>query len=101
MCHPGSQESAVVASTLILDKVFPDEFHLQTLERFLTTVEQLQGDVDVTAVISSLIERLSNYARQSSNLLPSNVAVFEIFFKHSTALIDVCSIACCLISKKL
>lgn len=81
----------VIAQQYLMEcviQVFPDEFHLQTLERFLTTVEQLQGDVDVTAVISSLIERLSNYARQSSNLLPSNVAVFEIFFKHSTALID-------------
>ncbi|CAA0836785.1 Vacuolar protein sorting-associated protein 35A [Striga hermonthica] len=43
-------------------QVFPDEYHLQTLETLLNVCPQLQPSVDVKTVLARLMERLSNYA---------------------------------------
>ncbi|KAI9074129.1 hypothetical protein K1719_043900 [Acacia pycnantha] len=40
-------------------QVFPDEYHLQTLETLLGACPQLQV-VDIKAILSQLMERLSN-----------------------------------------
>ncbi|XVF73925.1 hypothetical protein PTKIN_Ptkin13bG0020200 [Pterospermum kingtungense] len=66
-------------------QVFPDEFHLQTLETLLGACPQLQPTVDVKTVLSRLMDRLSNYAASSTDVLPEFLQV-EAFTKLSNAI---------------
>nr|POE49668.1 vacuolar protein sorting-associated protein 35b [Quercus suber] len=66
-------------------QVFPDEYHLQTLETLLGACPQLQPTVDVKTVLSQLMERLSNYAASSTDVLPEFLQV-EAFAKLSSAI---------------
>ncbi|TKY57617.1 Vacuolar protein sorting-associated protein 35B [Spatholobus suberectus] len=66
-------------------QVFPDEFHLQTLETLLGACPQLQPTVDIKTVLSQLMDRLSNYAVSSTEVLPEFLQV-EAFNKLSTAI---------------
>lgn len=61
-------------------QVFPDEYHLQTLETLLGACPQLQPTVDIKTVLSRLMERLSNYAASSIEVLPEFFQV-EAFAK--------------------
>jgi vacuolar protein sorting-associated protein 35 len=49
-------------------QVFPDDFHLQTLETLLGACPQLQPTVDIKTVMSQLMERLSKYAAASPDV---------------------------------
>ncbi|XP_022871095.1 vacuolar protein sorting-associated protein 35B-like isoform X1 [Olea europaea var. sylvestris] len=66
-------------------QVFPDEYHLQTLETLLGAFPQLQSAVDIKTVLSRLMERLSNYAASSPEVLPDFLQV-EAFTKLSNAI---------------
>lgn len=66
-------------------QVFPDEYHLQTLETLLGACPQLQSAVDIKTVLSGLMERLSNYAASSPEVLPEFLQV-EAFTKLSNAI---------------
>ncbi|RAL47396.1 hypothetical protein DM860_013361 [Cuscuta australis] len=58
----------VLAQHYLMDciiQVFPDEYHLQTLEILLSACPQLQPAVDIKTVLSRLMDRLSNYAASS------------------------------------
>ncbi|KAL3639044.1 Vacuolar protein sorting-associated protein 35B [Castilleja foliolosa] len=66
-------------------QVFPDEYHLQTLETLLGACPQLQPTVDLKTVLSQLMERLSNYASSSPELLSEFLQV-EAFSKLSNAI---------------
>ncbi|KAL8514766.1 hypothetical protein ACS0TY_013737 [Phlomoides rotata] len=66
-------------------QVFPDEYHLQTLETLLGACPQLQPTVDLKTVLSQLMERLSNYASLNPELLPEFLQV-EAFSKLSNAI---------------
>ncbi|XP_038714644.1 vacuolar protein sorting-associated protein 35B-like isoform X1 [Tripterygium wilfordii] len=66
-------------------QVFPDEYHLQTLETLLGACPQLQPTVDIKTVLSELMERLSNYAASSPDVLPEFLQV-EAFAKLSSAI---------------
>ncbi|PON53472.1 Vacuolar protein sorting-associated protein [Parasponia andersonii] len=66
-------------------QVFPDEYHLQTLDALLGACPQLQPSVDIKTVLSQLMERLSNYAASSSEVLPEFLQV-EAFSKLSNAI---------------
>ncbi|KAJ4964787.1 hypothetical protein NE237_016636 [Protea cynaroides] len=66
-------------------QVFPDEYHLQTLETLLGACPQLQPTVDIKTVLSGLMERLSNYAVSSAEVLPEFLQV-EAFAKLSNAI---------------
>ncbi|KAL6207567.1 hypothetical protein ACLB2K_018524 [Fragaria x ananassa] len=68
-----------------LIQVFPDEYHLQTLETLLGACPQLQPTVDVKTVLSQLMDRLSNYAASSTDVLPEFLQV-EAFAKLSSAI---------------
>ncbi|KAI4316958.1 hypothetical protein L6164_024879 [Bauhinia variegata] len=69
----------------VLEQVFPDEYHLQTLETLLGASPQLQPTVDIKTVLSQLMERLSNYAASSKFVLPEFLQV-EAFAKLSNAI---------------
>ncbi|KAL8134817.1 vacuolar protein sorting-associated protein 35A-like [Apium graveolens] len=66
-------------------QVFPDDYHLQTLEIILGACPQLQPSVDIKTILSRLMERLSNYAASSSEVLPEFFQV-EAFAKLSNAI---------------
>ncbi|GAA0154252.1 membrane traffic protein [Lithospermum erythrorhizon] len=66
-------------------QVFPDEYHLQTLETLLGACPQLQGTVDIKTVLAGLMERLSNYAASSAEVLPQFFQV-EAFAKLNNAI---------------
>ncbi|GKB83682.1 vacuolar protein sorting-associated protein 35B-like protein isoform X1 [Tanacetum coccineum] len=68
-----------------LIQVFPDEYHLQTLETLLGACPQLQPTVDIKTVLSQLMERLSSYAASSPEVLPEFLQV-EAFAKLSNAI---------------
>jgi len=53
----------------VITQVFPDEFHLHTLDQFLAAVSKLNPHVNVKAIVIGLMDRLSSYAeRESQNL---------------------------------
>ncbi|KAL7143716.1 hypothetical protein ABFS83_08G210800 [Erythranthe nasuta] len=66
-------------------QVFPDEYHLQTLETLLNACPQLQSSVDVKTVLSRLMERLSNYAATGGEVLTEFFQV-EAFAKLNNAI---------------
>ncbi|KAG4173174.1 hypothetical protein ERO13_A11G042600v2 [Gossypium hirsutum] len=66
-------------------QVFPDEYHLQTLDVLLGAFPQLQPTVDIKTVLSRLMERLSNYAASSADVLPEFLQV-EAFSKLNNAI---------------
>ncbi|XP_059623448.1 vacuolar protein sorting-associated protein 35A-like [Cornus florida] len=66
-------------------QVFPDEYHLQTLEVLLGACPQLQPAVDIKTILSRLMERLSNYAASSTEVLPEFLQV-EAFAKLNSAI---------------
>ncbi|GAB2219778.1 hypothetical protein Droror1_Dr00007415 [Drosera rotundifolia] len=66
-------------------QVFPDEYHLQTLDILLAACSQLQPTVDIKTVLSQLMGRLSNYAASSTEVLPEFLQV-EAFSKLSNAI---------------
>ncbi|KAL9241413.1 hypothetical protein vseg_015529 [Gypsophila vaccaria] len=66
-------------------QVFPDEYHLQTLDVLLGACPQLQPSVDIKSVLSSLMERLSNYAAASPEVLPEFLQV-DAFSKLNSSI---------------
>jgi vacuolar protein sorting-associated protein 35 len=46
----------------VITQVFPDEFHLHTLDQFLGAVSRLNPHVNVKAIVIGLMDRLSEYA---------------------------------------
>ncbi|MBA0788842.1 hypothetical protein Gotri_024865, partial [Gossypium trilobum] len=66
-------------------QVFPDEYHLQTLEMLLAACPQVQPTVDVKTVLSRLMDRLSKYAASSADVLTEFLQV-EAFTKLSNAI---------------
>ncbi|KAL6582696.1 Vacuolar protein sorting-associated protein 35A [Orobanche minor] len=66
-------------------QVFPDEYHLHSLETLLNACPQLQSAADVKTVLSRLMERLSNYAASGAEVLPEFFQV-EAFSKLNNAI---------------
>ncbi|CAI5710611.1 unnamed protein product [Peronospora destructor] len=50
-------------------QVFPDEFHLQNLERLLDAMEKLQANVDVALILTALLERLTKFREAQGNVI--------------------------------
>uniref|UniRef100_A0A7S4UC97 Vacuolar protein sorting-associated protein 35 n=1 Tax=Guillardia theta TaxID=55529 RepID=A0A7S4UC97_GUITH len=66
----------------VIIQVFPDEFHLRTLEEFLATCPQLQSGVDVKAILVALMNRLAAFAKAEPAQIPSDVDMLAIFHSH-------------------
>lgn len=72
-------------------QVFPDEFHLLTLDPFLKSCAQLQPGVNVKNIIISLIDRLAAFNERNgkttvtesgeevASAIPTDVQLFEVF----------------------
>lgn len=54
----------------VITQVFPDEFHLHTLDQFLAAVSRLNPHVNVKAIVIGLMDRLSAYASRESEVEP-------------------------------
>ena len=87
----------VIAQEYLMDaivQVFPDEFHLATLDTYLSTCTQLQENVNVKDILITLMNRLSSYAKTGSdeNSISSNKAVFgemfPLFHKYASKIIE-------------
>ena len=70
--------------------MFPDEFHLQTLNAFLQSCAELQENVNVKNIIIALIDRLAMYAhRADTGGIPSDIKLFDIFSQEVSGVIQV------------
>jgi vacuolar protein sorting-associated protein 35 len=69
-------------------QVFPDEFHIATLEPFLTTCTQLVPQVDVKAILVNLMNRLANFADGNPDAIPPHINAFKIFNDFSSKIIQ-------------
>lgn len=80
-----------IAQSYLMDciiQVFPDEFHLATLEPFLQTCTSLKEKVNVRTVLESLMERLANHAVTSGGQQAAEVGAFKLFNDCVTTLIE-------------
>jgi vacuolar protein sorting-associated protein 35 len=55
----------------VITQVFPDEFHLHTLDQFLAAVSRLNPHVNVKVIVIALMDRLSAYAARESESYPA------------------------------
>jgi len=80
----------VIAQEYLMEcviQVFPDEYHLFTLETFLKSIQHLKSKVNVNSIIVSMMNRLSNFARTNPGKIPSEINIFALFHKHSSQII--------------
>jgi vacuolar protein sorting-associated protein 35 len=85
-----------IAQSYLMDciiQVFPDDFHLATLESFLATCKELKEKVPVRTILESMMDRLANYAANagtaSGQVLATlmEINAFKLFNDCVTALI--------------
>lgn len=57
----------------MITQVFPDEFHLNTLDQLLSAIARLNPHVNIKAIVIGLMDRLSSYAaREAESESPEN-----------------------------
>lgn len=72
-------------------QVFPDEFHISTLDPFLKSCAQLQSGVNVKSIIISLIDRLAAY-HQRNEKSKADTSASEVVSIDVCQLFDIFSI---------
>lgn len=94
---PGILEQAVscrdaIAQEYLMEcviQVFPDEFHLQTLNSFLRACAELHQHVNVKNIIIALIDRLAVFATREDGVgIPSDIKLFDIFSEQVAQIIQ-------------
>ena len=50
----------------VITKVFPDEYHLHTLDQVLSAIARLNPHVDMKKIVIGLMDRLSTYAQREN-----------------------------------
>lgn len=50
----------------VITKVFPDEYHLHTLDQMLSAIARLNPHVDMKKIVIGLMDRLSSYAQREA-----------------------------------
>mmetsp|Transcript_33853 Transcript_33853/g.54199 ORF Transcript_33853/g.54199 Transcript_33853/m.54199 type:complete len:848 (-) Transcript_33853:201-2744(-) len=69
--------------------VFSDDYHLKTLDGFLSVVNKLQSTVNVNSIIIKLMERLSKYAAEDANkTVFQEKDIFAIFQNYCKQIIE-------------
>ena len=70
-------------------QVFPDEFHLQTLNPFLWACAELHQNVNMKNIIIALIDRLALFAhREDGPGIPIDIKLFDIFSQQVATVIQ-------------
>jgi vacuolar protein sorting-associated protein 35 len=72
----------------VIIQVFPDEYHLKTLEKFLNALSDLNETVNLKQIIISLMNRLSNFALQNPQGIPANMEMFPLFQKCASKVLQ-------------
>lgn len=54
----------------VITQVFPDEFHLNTLDQLLSAIARLNPHVNIKLIVIGLMDRLSSYAARESESEP-------------------------------
>jgi len=70
-------------------QVFPDEFHIKTLESVLAAYTKAQPSVDMKPIMVTLMTRLANYmseAKDDTSL--SDIDIFALFRTHLQAILE-------------
>jgi vacuolar protein sorting-associated protein 35 len=57
--------------TTVITQVFPDEFHLNTLDQLLSAISRLNPHVNIKAIVIGLMDRLASYAARESDWGPT------------------------------
>ncbi|XP_044263699.1 vacuolar protein sorting-associated protein 35 isoform X1 [Tribolium madens] len=74
-------------------QVFPDEFHIKTLNPFLKSCAELESGVNVKNIVISLMERLASFSQRSDALgsegvtILQQVQLFEVFSDQVASII--------------
>lgn len=79
-----------IAQTYLMDcliQVFPDEFHLATLQQFLEVVTSLKEKVNVRAIIEAMSDRLCQHVSEG-HAIPAEIPVFRILNDATTSVIE-------------
>jgi len=74
-----------MAQQYLLDciiQVFPDEFHLKTLEIFLEACTKVVTSVDLKHVMVNLMTRLASYVQANTDIVPPDIDIFNLFRTH-------------------
>jgi len=77
-------------------QVFPDEFHLHTLEKLLEACTKLHNGVDLKTIFITLMDRLSNFATSQPSIIAEvekTISIFELFRKYIDKIIEEQGIA--------
>lgn len=53
-------------NSIVITKVFPDEYHLHTLDQMLSAIARLNPHVDMKKIVIGLMDRLSTYAQRET-----------------------------------
>lgn len=61
----------VLTGPAVITKVFPDEYHLHTLDQILSAIARLNPHVDMKKIVIGLMDRLSSFALRQSDEEPS------------------------------
>jgi vacuolar protein sorting-associated protein 35 len=80
-------------------QAFPDEYHLQTLEKLLETTASLNANVDIKSIFINLMEKLSKFAsattvgeetedQKEAKKLVGNMDIFKLFKKYTDKIIE-------------
>lgn len=54
-------------------QVFGDEFHIATLEQFLTACTQLKEKVNVRTILEGMMDRLASFAESNPDAIPADL----------------------------
>lgn len=70
-------------------QVFPDEYHLNTLNEFLKGCRELVSNVNIRSILISLIDRLTAYTTRDGTQknISENVELFDIFSEQISEVI--------------
>ncbi|GMH98622.1 hypothetical protein TrST_g10539 [Triparma strigata] len=68
-------------------QVFPDEFHLATLETFLTTCTKLKEKVNIRTILQSMMNRLSLFG-EGEGRIPPDLDAFRLFNDCITKILE-------------
>lgn len=72
-------------------QVFPDEYHLQSLESLLDTTSNLNPNVDIKSIFINLMEKLSKFAANAESdvvAINKELDIFKLFKKYTDKIIE-------------
>ena len=75
----------------VIIQVFPDEYHLRTLDALLGATAQLQRAANVKSIVVSLVDRFAKYMKRSRDdgaQIPTNLKLFEVFWLQIVQLVE-------------